>query len=926
VRARIAFAVVVTMLVLGVMGASPASAVSLSLPVVVSTNPVNWTPNVLDGQVRAVARVGSKMVVGGTFTQVQPSSGGSAVTRNYLFAFDATTGAIDNTFVPMLDGMVWALEPAADGHSVYVGGTFNNVNGSSATKLVELDTTNGQRVAAFKATADSAVRALVLRAGKLYLGGSFGKVHGQVRQGLAAVDAITGALDPNVSIAFTTPRKGTMFIIAMDVSPDASKLVAIGNFTVVGGQSRWQAAMIDLSTTPASVANWQTNKFNNNFVPACSSSFDTYLRDTEFSPDGSYFVIVTTGAFSGGAGSGTLCDSASRWETSATGTGIVPSWVDYTGGDTYWSVSVAGTAIYVGGHERWANNPFAGDSAGPGAVARPGIAALDPRNGLPFSWNPTRDRGVGAFALVPTPDGLWVGSDTLHIGNEYHPRIAMLPVAGGVAPPDDSPGTIPGTFEIAPLSGTTLGTQSYDGSTFGAPGSRSTTMDWTHVRSAMLLRGNLYTAQDDGTLSVRSFDPSTGTAGTPAGVSLLNLNSRGLSTDLANMTGMFFDSAMGRWYYTVANDSNLYYRYFEPESGIVGAERFVASTDTRWRSVAGMTLAAGNLYFATADGRLWQMSWSGGPTGTPTQISGSGVDASNWQSHGLFLSTAPPPDVTPPTAPGQPTGTSHSDSTIDLHWSAATDDRATTLSYSVYRDGGATAIGTVVSSAATVTFGDTGLPASSAHTYTVTASDGTNTGAASATSPALSTRSAGTEFADGFDDGLGAWTSATRVTIDAGQGSPAPAAVATASAQTANLAKDLAGPVSSACLSEDVNLAALPGASLDLMRMRTAANGPISKVYVASNGRLWVRSDVSGTQAQASATGKLVAGTWQNIELCGSVGGASSWTLYLNGAAVVTAWTADTGTTPIGRIQVGTASSATFTADFDDVVLDGAPG
>src|SRR5207248_11641740 len=141
-------------------------------------------------------------------------------------------------------------------------------------------------------------------------------------------------------------------------------------FLQADGLDRAQIAMLDLTTTPVSVSSWETDRFK----PACSTHFDTYIRGVDFSPDGSYFVVADTGAWFGGPNAGVLCDSASRWETNATGPGQQPTWADYTGGDSLTQVAVTGAAVYVGGHQRWMNNPFAGDALAPGGVSRMGIA------------------------------------------------------------------------------------------------------------------------------------------------------------------------------------------------------------------------------------------------------------------------------------------------------------------------------------------------------------------------------------------------------------------------------------------------------------------------------------------------------------------------------------------------------------------------
>ena len=100
-----------------------------------------------------------------------------------------------------------------------------------------------------------------VRGNTLYIGGAISSVDGVARGRLAAVNATTGAVDPNVALDFTDKRAGKLRVAHFDISPDGTKLVATGTFTKVDGLDRNQIAMIDLSTTPASVSSWQTDAF-----------------------------------------------------------------------------------------------------------------------------------------------------------------------------------------------------------------------------------------------------------------------------------------------------------------------------------------------------------------------------------------------------------------------------------------------------------------------------------------------------------------------------------------------------------------------------------------------------------------------------------------------------------------------------------------
>ena len=80
----------------------PAPAFSLSYPLSqpVSENPVNITPHVLDGTVYAIAEIGNRVVVAGSFTKVRRA--GSTITRNVtnIFAYNPNDGRLDLSFRP----------------------------------------------------------------------------------------------------------------------------------------------------------------------------------------------------------------------------------------------------------------------------------------------------------------------------------------------------------------------------------------------------------------------------------------------------------------------------------------------------------------------------------------------------------------------------------------------------------------------------------------------------------------------------------------------------------------------------------------------------------------------------------------------------------------------------------------------------------
>ena len=671
-RVAITASVAVVAVVASLLAAQPVHAVGAGTtwPTEANAVPFTNTPNITNGTVFAITQVGNLVIVGGSFTTVQDHGSSVTVTRNHVLAFDVSTGVLSQSFAPSLDGTVEAVDPGPTPNTVYVAGAFSNVNGVKSKGITLLDTTTGAIVSGYKPPAlNGIVYTIASAGGRTYIAGSFTLAGSAARGGLAALVPTTGALDPSVSatVQFAghhnyngTGANGAVGPRAMAVNPAGTTLVVIGNFKTADGLPRDQIAMLDLpAPAPATgnvtvEANWATKQY----TAACSSgSFDTYVTDVQYSADGSYFAVTATGGASTNNTDGTpsLCDSAARWESSATGSSVLPTWVDFTGRDTLWSVAIAGNAIYVGGHERWLNNSNGKDSPGAGAVPRPGIAALDPLSGVPLLWNPGRSpRGAGAYALFVGTSGLYVGSDTDYIGASLykHQKIAYFPLAGGLTAAATTTAALPSNlYRAGPLpSSNALDFRAIDGSTVGPLTPITTSIAWGTTRGAFMAGNSIFYGNSTGsTFSRASFDGST--VGTPvvldpyddpywdsvqtgSGQTYRGTKS-GYYGEMAGITGAFYSN--GRLYYSQSGKSALYWRWFSPDSGTIGSQEFNVSTSgfNFGSTVAGMVLSGSTLYYGNkSDGTLHTRPFANGSVaGTDTTFS----SATNWAARSLFL-------------------------------------------------------------------------------------------------------------------------------------------------------------------------------------------------------------------------------------------------------------------------------------------------
>lgn len=451
-RALAALVTASTVALVGLIGAPVEADTIIKGPADVTA--ARWTPSIAtDGKDGSVEQVRQLLPCNGTMYAVglfsAMSQKGVVYQRNNAFSFSETDGTV-TSWDPNVNGVVNSVAFSSDCSTVYLGGKFTAVGGTPVRSLAAVDASTGQVLTTFAPKINNTVNTLVMSNGHLLVGGTFTKVNGATTHPYFVSLNATGTDDGYLSLGLSgnyvyTDQGGRHSatnrtqVYNTALSPDGTKLLVMGTFTSVGGQARRQIFMLDLGTT-ATVDPWYSPEFNQN----CAVPEPFWLRDASWSPDGSTVYIATTGykpatdkdpyvktGYYTNEPRGGLCDAAAAFPSGPSSTQL-HTWVNYTGCDSLYSTAADANHVYIGGHERRANNPNGCDNIlGPGAVDAPGMAGLDPAGGL-LNYNPTRARGKGADDMLRTPAGLWIASDNAQnsaqcAGEAKHSGICFLP-------------------------------------------------------------------------------------------------------------------------------------------------------------------------------------------------------------------------------------------------------------------------------------------------------------------------------------------------------------------------------------------------------------------------------------------------------------------------------------------------------------------
>ena len=428
--------------------ASPASGAPLIAPAgAVSATPASGTPALKpttgNENIRQIVQCGSTMYAVGNFSQI--TWNGQTFARNNAFSFSANAPYTMTSWNPDTNGIVDSIAVNSSCTDAYIGGAFNTVGGTSANDIAEVSIPAGAVVPGFAHDASAEVFTLLLTPnGHLLAGGNFKIMNGnKTNPYYISLNPTTGKNDGYLSLnvsghyVYTGAASNATSVYNQQLSPNGNDVLAEGVFTSVGGQARQQIFMLGLGSSSGTVTGWTSPDFNQ----FCSTKHPFYVKAAAWSPNTPTVYVADTGKVPFNWNHQfpltppNLCDVVAALPS--TQSSVSPMWTNYAGCDSFFSVAADSSAVYAGGHERWADNQNGCDSKGSGAIPAKGMGGFTPSTGTLIT-NSSGTKGLyqmsrgNADDMLRTSAGLWIASSDRFNANQCgnatgHAGICFLP-------------------------------------------------------------------------------------------------------------------------------------------------------------------------------------------------------------------------------------------------------------------------------------------------------------------------------------------------------------------------------------------------------------------------------------------------------------------------------------------------------------------
>jgi hypothetical protein len=396
----------------------------------------------LDGQINSVMVSNNKVYMGGTFTTIGYSCGTGVLIDTNLATPIRTFPKID----PM-GGEVLASVPDSNG-GLYIGGQFTYVNGVPRKFLAHILANNS--LDPWNPSPNSSVNSLTIYNHKLYVGGLFDTIAGQLRGKGAAFETVTGTLlnwNPKANNSITAIQPTDSIVYIGGTFTALNSVVSYGIIaatdSTTGNATSWLPYNIGPNNT------WCIYQFllTDKYIYACGA-FDVInnvTRNGIFKMDlkgnvitgwdpgatltgGIYMVhslaqcgdkIIAGGSFTGIGG-----QTVSNLAAIDTGTGIASAtWLPNPNNYVYTLLPV-GNKLFVGGLFT---------SIGGKTVTS--LAAIDINSGNAYDWDAKlfniNGNNIYPWALAYFNGALFAGGDFVAIGHTIRNRLAAVDLATG---------------------------------------------------------------------------------------------------------------------------------------------------------------------------------------------------------------------------------------------------------------------------------------------------------------------------------------------------------------------------------------------------------------------------------------------------------------------------------------------------------------